>query len=80
MQKSLLTRRTPAALRGGVVSVDRVIQQVAKSLAPSLLGALLLVAQIEALFWVLCAMSALATLALIGVLLTQRSFTESKSA
>jgi ACDE family multidrug resistance protein len=64
LQKSLLTRRTAPSLRGGVVSVDRVIQQVAKSLAPSLLGALLLVAQLEVLFWVLCAMSAMATLAL----------------
>jgi MFS family permease len=80
LQKSLLTRRTPAALRGGVVSVDRVIQQVAKSLAPSLLGALLLIAPLEALFWVLCAMSALATLALIIVVLKQRSLAESKSA
>ena len=60
LQKSLLTRRTSPGLRGGVVSVDRVIQQVAKSLAPSLLGALLLVAPLEALFWVLCAMSAAA--------------------
>jgi len=64
LQKSLLTRRTAPALRGGVVSVDRVIQQVAKSLAPSLLGALLVVAELEMLFWVLCAMSAGATLAL----------------
>jgi MFS family permease len=67
LQKSLLTRQTAPSLRGGVVSVDRVIQQVAKSLAPTLLGALLLVAQLEALFWVLCAMSAVATLALVGV-------------
>jgi MFS family permease len=67
LQKSLLTRRTVAALRGGVVSVDRVIQQVAKSLAPSLLGALLLVADLEMLFWVLCAISAVATLALAWV-------------
>ena len=67
LQKSLLMRGTPASLRGGVVSVDRVIQQVAKSLAPSLLGALLLVAQLEMLFWVLCTMSAVATLALVWV-------------
>jgi predicted MFS family arabinose efflux permease len=64
LQKSLLTRRTAPSLRGGVVSVDRVIQQVAKSLAPSLLGALLLVAELEVLFWVLCTISAAATIAL----------------
>ncbi len=39
LQKSLMTRRTPAELRGGVIAVDRVIQQVAKSAAPALLGA-----------------------------------------
>ena len=65
LQKSLLIRRTHASLRGGVVSVDRVIQQVAKSLAPSLMGLLLLVAPLEAVFWSLCAVSAIGTLALI---------------
>ena len=43
------------------------IQQIAKSAAPALLGALLLVAPLEALFWVMAAMSALGTLALIVV-------------
>jgi MFS family permease len=65
LQKSLLTRRTPPALRGGVVSVDRVIQQVAKSLAPSLMGLLILFADLEAVFWCLCALSAVGTLALM---------------
>jgi ACDE family multidrug resistance protein len=67
LQKSLLTRRTPASLRGGVVSVDRVIQQVAKSLAPTLMGLLLLLATLEAVFWCLCAASVVGTLALIRV-------------
>jgi len=67
LQKSLLTRRTPANLRGGVVSVDRVIQQIAKSAAPALMGALLLVANLETVFWCLAALSALGTLALIAV-------------
>jgi MFS family permease len=67
LQKSLMTRRTPAELRGGVIAVDRVIQQVAKSAAPALLGVLLLVAQLEALFWVMCALSLAGTLALMVV-------------
>ena len=67
LQKSLMTRRTPPELRGGVIAVDRVIQQIAKSSAPALLGLLLLVAPLEALFWIMCAMSALGTLALIVV-------------
>jgi predicted MFS family arabinose efflux permease len=65
LQKSLLTRRSQASLRGGVVSVDRVVQQVAKSLAPSLMGLLLLVAPLEAVFWSLCAVSAIGSLALV---------------
>ena len=69
LQKSLMTRRTPAELRGGVIAVDRVIQQVAKSAAPALLGAMLLIAPLEALFWTMCAMSAVGTLALIVVAL-----------
>jgi ACDE family multidrug resistance protein len=69
LQKSLMTRRTPPELRGGVIAVDRVIQQIAKSAAPALLGALLLIAPLEALFWVMAAMSALGTIALIVVAL-----------
>jgi MFS transporter, ACDE family, multidrug resistance protein len=69
LQKSLMTRRTPPELRGGVIAVDRVIQQVAKSAAPALLGLLLLVAPLEALFWVMVAMSIAGTLALIVVAL-----------
>jgi ACDE family multidrug resistance protein len=69
LQKSLMTRRTPAELRGGVIAVDRVIQQVAKSAAPALLGAMLLIAPLEALFWTMGAMSVLGTLALIVVAL-----------
>ncbi len=67
LQKSLLTRRTPANLRGGVISVDRVIQQVAKSLAPSLLGFLLLVVPLETVFWTLSAASAVGMLTLTWV-------------
>ena len=69
LQKSLMTRRTPAELRGGVIAVDRVIQQVAKSAAPALLGAMLLIAPLEALFWTMGVMSALGTLALVVVAL-----------
>jgi MFS transporter, ACDE family, multidrug resistance protein len=64
LQKSLLTRRTHPGLRGGVISVDRMIQQIAKSLAPSLMGLLLAVADLEAVFWTLCGLSLLGTFAL----------------
>jgi predicted MFS family arabinose efflux permease len=65
LQKSLLTRRTAPNLRGGVVSVDRVIQQISKSMAPALMGALLLFTSLEAVFWCLAAMSAAGMMALL---------------
>ena len=51
LQKSLLTRNTQPTMRGGVIAVDRVIQQMAKSIAPAIMGLLLLVAEVEAVFW-----------------------------
>jgi ACDE family multidrug resistance protein len=66
LQKSLLTQRTEPNLRGAVVSVDRVIQQVGKSIAPVLMGLLLLVGPIEWVFWSLCLASAAGTLLLAG--------------
>ncbi len=65
LQKSLLTRRTPANLRGGVISFDRMIQQIAKSLAPALMGLLLLVADLSAVFWVLAAFSLIGACGLV---------------
>lgn len=53
LQKSLLTRNTQPALRGGVIAVDRVIQQVAKSLSPAVMGLVLLFAELETVFWIL---------------------------
>lgn len=73
LQKSLLTRRTPVNLRGGVISVDRMIQQIAKSLAPALLGLLLLWASIESLFWVLAGFSAIGLIVLGGVAYANRA-------
>ena len=67
LQKSLMTRRTPPELRGGVIAVDRLIQQIAKSASPALLGLLLLVASLEMLIWSLAALSAAFTLALLVV-------------
>jgi MFS transporter, ACDE family, multidrug resistance protein len=55
LQKSLLTRNTQPTMRGGVVAVDRVIQQMAKSVAPAVMGLLLLFAELEAVFWSLAA-------------------------
>jgi predicted MFS family arabinose efflux permease len=68
MQKSLLTQNAPAELRGGVVSVDRLIQQVSKTAATSIVGLLLVVMELPAIFWFMGILS-LASVVLMAVLL-----------
>lgn len=53
IQKNLLTQNAPTELRGGVISVDRLIQQTGKSLAPAVLGILLVTNGYSAVFWTL---------------------------
>jgi MFS transporter, ACDE family, multidrug resistance protein len=53
MQKSLLTQNAPAELRGGIVSFDRLIQQVSKTTSTSIVGLLLVSAELSAIFWLL---------------------------
>ncbi len=53
MQKSLLTQNAPRELRGGIVSVDRLIQQVSKTLSTSAVGLLLVTTEISTIFWFL---------------------------
>jgi len=53
MQKSLLTQNAPAELRGGIVSFDRLIQQVSKTASTSVVGLLLVTAELPTIFWML---------------------------
>jgi MFS family permease len=53
MQKSLLTQNAPAELRGGIVSFDRLIQQVSKTTSTSIVGLLLVSAELATIFWLL---------------------------
>jgi ACDE family multidrug resistance protein len=53
MQKSLLTQNAPAELRGGVVSVDRLIQQVSKTTSTSVVGLLLVTTTLPTIFWMI---------------------------
>jgi len=53
MQKSLLTQNAPVELRGGIVSFDRLIQQVSKTTATSVVGLLLVAAELPTIFWFL---------------------------
>ena len=53
MQKSLLTQNAPVELRGGIISFDRLIQQVSKTTSTSIVGLLLVSASLPTLFWFL---------------------------
>lgn len=57
MQKSLLTQNAPTELRGGIVSFDRLIQQVSKTTSTSIVGLLLVSTNLSTLFWFLGVLS-----------------------
>jgi MFS family permease len=68
MQKSLLTQNAPAELRGGIVSFDRLIQQVSKTTSTSIVGLLLVSAELSTIFWLLGILSII-SVALMACLL-----------
>jgi len=68
MQKSLLTQNAPAELRGGIVSFDRLIQQVSKTASTSIVGLLLVSTQLPTIFWMLGILSFI-SVALMALLL-----------
>jgi MFS transporter, ACDE family, multidrug resistance protein len=71
MQKSLLTQNAPVDLRGGIVSFDRFIQQTSKTISTSVVGLLLVSADLPTIFWMLGLLS-LASVALMALLLPSR--------
>lgn len=72
MQKSLLTQNAPTELRGGIVSFDRLIQQVSKTLSTSVVGLLLVMANLSTIFWLLGLLS-LISVGLMAALLPKRN-------
>jgi ACDE family multidrug resistance protein len=68
MQKSLLTQNAPAELRGGIVSFDRLIQQVSKTTATSVVGLLLVSASLPTIFWFLGILSVISVLLMAALL------------
>jgi predicted MFS family arabinose efflux permease len=68
MQKSLLTQNAPAELRGGIVSVDRLIQQVSKTTSTSIVGLMLVSADLSTIFWMVGILS-LVSVVLMALLL-----------
>ncbi len=71
MQKSLLTQNAPTELRGGIVSFDRLIQQVSKTVSTSVVGILLVATELSTIFWLLGILSFI-SVALMAVLLPAR--------
>lgn len=63
--KSLLTQSAPGKLRGGVVSVDRVLQNICKTVSPLIAGFILYLSKVEMIFPVL---GAITLVWVIGVL------------
>ncbi len=57
MQKSLLTQNAPLELRGGVISLDRLTQQIAKTAGVSGIGLLLGVMELPTLFQIMAVLS-----------------------
>jgi len=71
MQKSLLTQNAPAELRGGIVSFDRLIQQVSKTTSTSVVGLLLVSTELPTIFWMLGILSFI-SVGLMACLLPRR--------
>jgi predicted MFS family arabinose efflux permease len=72
MQKSLLTQNAPAELRGGIISFDRLIQQVSKTVSTTVVGLLLVAASIADIFWMLGVLS-IVSVVLMAALLPKRN-------
>ena len=71
MQKSLLTQNAPLEMRGGIVSFDRLIQQASKTISTSVVGLLLVTAELPTIFWMLGLLS-FVSVALMALLLPSR--------
>src|SRR6266481_1486848 len=79
MQKSLLTQNAPAEMRGGIVSFDRLIQQVSKTTSTSIVGLLLVTTELRTIFWFLGVLS-VASVVLMAALLPRSTHVKVKQA
>jgi len=74
MQKSLLTQNAPPELRGGIVSFDRLIQQISKTASTSIVGLMLVAMTLPTIFWILGLLS-LISVCLMAALLPRLTAT-----
>lgn len=73
MQKSLLTQNAPTELRGGIVSFDRLIQQVSKTVSTTVVGLLLVAWELSTIFWFLGVLSFISVALMAALLPITRS-------
>jgi predicted MFS family arabinose efflux permease len=72
MQKSLLTQNAPPELRGGIISFDRLIQQISKTTSTFIVGLLLVATTLPTIFWML-GVTSLVSVVLMAFLLPKRA-------
>ncbi|HEX2386122.1 MAG TPA: MFS transporter [Candidatus Binatia bacterium] len=72
MQKSLLTQNAPLELRGGIISFDRLIQQVSKTVSTTAVFMLLATTDLPTIFWML-GVTSLVSVVLMAFLLPKRT-------
>ena len=72
MQKSLMTQNAPLELRGGIISFDRLIQQVSKTVSTTVVGLLLVATELPTIFWML-GVTSLVSVVLMALLLPKRA-------
>ena len=72
MQKSLLTQNAPTEMRGGIIAFDRLIQQVSKTVSTTVVGLLLVAANLSTIFWLLGILSFI-SVGLMAALLPKRN-------
>lgn len=77
MQKSLLTQNAPLELRGGIISLDRLSQQVAKTAGVTGIGLMLGAAEISTIFWVMALLSFVSVGLMAPLALSSRDASES---
>ena len=73
MQKSLLTQNAPTELRGGIISFDRLIQQVSKTVSTTVVGLLLVAWELSTIFWFLGVLSFISVALMAALLPTTRN-------
>ena len=69
MQKSLLTQSAPGKLRGGMVSADRILMNISKTISPLFAGLVLGLSNVEGVFRTLGAIALIWVVSVVVLLM-----------